>query len=166
MFKSTITTSRVLPKKPQRVSCVDDIFDELFSDFFGDSLNKNYPPYDLIKTSEAEYVLRFALAGWRREDITVARDKNYLYVSSRFAESSQSTDQEKKKELIDKEVYDLPHYYKRGISMRSFSYKFKLQDAHQIRDIIFDNGILTINLELVDVDSDYQELAIGQREKK
>ena len=46
---------------------VFDHFESMFSDM--PSLTTNYPPYNIVKTSENDYLIEIALAGFSREDI-------------------------------------------------------------------------------------------------
>ena len=98
-------------------------------DALQDSTATNYPPYNIIVRDGETYDLEIALAGWSREDIEVATERNVLSVSARRS----GTD--------DRE------YAHKGISQRSFAKNWQLADDAVVDAVKYENGLLTITLK-------------------
>ena len=91
-----------------------------------------YPPHNIIK-SDNNYILEFALAGWKESEITVELEKNILKVTGKKADSEDSEQ-------------DFVH---RGIANRSFFSQFTIGDNIKIVDGKLEDGVLTINMDLI-----------------
>ena len=89
-----------------------------------------FPPYNIRKEGDFNYVIEMALAGFGKDDIEVEVAENTLSVRS-----------DGKKDTDDS-VY-------RGISFRRFDRKFTLADDIVVNDASLENGMLTINLERI-----------------
>ena len=98
-------------------------------DALQDSTATNYPPYNIIVRDGETFDLEIALAGWSREDIEVATERNVLTVSARRS----GTD--------DRE------YAHKGISQRSFAKNWQLADDAVVDSVKYENGLLTITLK-------------------
>lgn len=92
----------------------------------------NYPPYDLVELSEGRYEIRYALSGFKKEDIVVETDRRVLTIEGNKAEE---------------ETEDLERYHHKGISRKSFTRKFQLGEHIYIKGVDLSDGILTIKLE-------------------
>lgn len=90
-----------------------------------------YPFYNIIQTDETNWVIEMALAGYSKNNITVSLEEGDLIVSGKQIEEE------------DK------NYIHRGIALRSFKKSFKLNEWHVIRSAKMENGILSIEVELV-----------------
>ena len=91
----------------------------------------NYPPYNLVKESSIDFRLEIALAGYRREDIEVTTEWNKLFIE---AKKSSDTDNE---------------YLHQGLAKRAFTRSWTLSDDVEVKDVSFENGLLTIKLNRV-----------------
>lgn len=91
----------------------------------------NYPPYNLIKESSVDFRLEIALAGYKREDIEVTTEWNKLFVE---AKKTGDTDDE---------------YLHQGLAKRAFTRTWTLSDDVEVKDVSFENGLLTIKLNKV-----------------
>ncbi|MDC2966141.1 Hsp20 family protein [Alphaproteobacteria bacterium] len=100
----------------------DNLFDRLF-DIDLESSN-SYPPYNISKVDNNNYIIEMALAGFNKDDIEIELSDSELTVRS------------KKREDSNKDV-NLIH---QGISHRSFNRKFTLSEEMK-------NGMLIIKLE-------------------
>lgn len=98
-------------------------------DALQDSTATNYPPYNIIVRDGETFDLEIALAGWSREDIEVATERNVLTVSARRS----GTD--------DRE------YAHKGISQRSFAKNWQLADDAVVDAVKYENGLLSITLK-------------------
>lgn len=100
-------------------------------DALQDSTATNYPPYNIIVRDEETYDLEIALAGWSREDIEVATERNVLTVSARRS----GTDERE--------------YAHKGISQRSFAKNWQLSDDAVVESVKYENGLLIVTLKKV-----------------
>jgi molecular chaperone IbpA len=91
----------------------------------------NYPPYNLIKESSVDFRLEIALAGYKREDIEVTTEWNKLFVE---AKKSGNSDDE---------------YLHKGLAKRAFTRTWTLSDDVEVKDVSFEDGLLTIKLNRV-----------------
>lgn len=113
-------------------------FDRLFDTFesrFANQLSSNYPPYNVIKLNEREYQVEIAVAGFKKEEISVEIDGELLTVKG----SVSATDSD----------VSVKHYLHRGLSSRDFVRQFTLAEHIKVRTASIQNGILTVNLERV-----------------
>ena len=94
-----------------------------------------YPPYNIRKEDDFNFVIELALAGFSEKDVEIELTENVL--------SIRSTGEKGKQNL------DTPDYVHRGIANRSFSRKFTLADDIIVRGAEFENGLLNITLERV-----------------
>ena len=68
----------------------DDVFDHFESMFDGPSLSvgSNYPPYNIVKTSDNKFDVEVALAGFNKKDINVSVENGMLTIESKEDEKS------------------------------------------------------------------------------
>lgn len=92
----------------------------------------SYPPYNIEKTGETNYVLTMALAGFHPEDVDVIQEENTLVVRGRVPENSR-----------DRE------WLHRGIATRAFERRFVLADHTEIEQAELVNGLLAIAVRQV-----------------
>ena len=107
----------------------DNLFDRLF-DIDLESSN-SYPPYNISKVDENNYIIEMALAGFNKDDIEIELADSELTVRS------------KKRDDSNKDV-NLIH---QGISHRSFNRKFTLSEEILVKNAEMKNGMLIIKLE-------------------
>ena len=110
---------------------LDNIFHAL-GQFDAQSQQPKYPPHNIIK-SDNNYILEFALAGWKESEITVELEKNILKVTGKKADSEDSEQT----------------FQHRGIANRSFFSQFTIGDNIKIVDGNLKDGVLTINMDLI-----------------
>ena len=108
-------------------------FDNLFDRLFDIDLESSgtYPPYNISKVDDNNYIIEMALAGFNKDDIEVELADSELTVRS------------KKREDSNKDV-NLIH---QGISHRSFNRKFTLSEEILVKNAEMKNGMLIIKLE-------------------
>ena len=107
----------------------DNLFDRLFDMDLESS--SSYPPYNISKVDDNNYVIEMALAGFNKDDIEIELADSELTVRS------------KKREDSNKDV-NLIH---QGISHRSFNRKFTLSEEILVKNAEMKNGMLIIKLE-------------------
>ena len=91
----------------------------------------SYPPYNIERTSEDEYRITMAVAGFAPEDINIEVKGNALTVSGKKAEKP-----EQKGEFLHQ-----------GIASRAFERRFQLADHVQVNGAGMENGLLHISLK-------------------
>ena len=109
----------------------DTIFDRLMN-FSPTQQESGYPPYNIRKVDDYNYVIEIALAGFSERDIEVEVADGVLSVRSK-----------EDKDTVETE------YVHRGIARRSFARKWTLSDDMIVNGAEFQNGLLNINLEKV-----------------
>jgi molecular chaperone IbpA len=110
-------------------------FDSLFNDVerrFANSVQTNYPPYNVLKHDDDHFEIEIAVAGFDREDVTIEVDQNLLTIKgARLKEE------------------DTSKYLHRGLAARDFERTFTLADYMIVGDAELTNGILRVKLTRV-----------------
>ena len=108
-------------------------FDSLFEKLFDMDLDTSntYPPYNIRKLDDNNYIIEMALAGFNKDNIEIELANGELTVKS------------KKKDNPERDV-NLIH---QGISLRSFVRKFTLSDEIIVKNAEMKDGMLTVKLE-------------------
>ena len=109
----------------------DRIFDHLSRYVDNNTTSTGFPPYNIRKEGDYNYVIEMALAGFGKKDIEVE-----------VAEGTLSVKSVKENTEDDSTVY-------RGISYRKFERKFTLAEDLIVNGATLENGMLTIDLERV-----------------
>ena len=109
----------------------DRIFDNLSRYTTDNVQSTGFPPYNIRKEGDYNYVIELALAGFGKDDIEVEVADGTLSVRS-VKENSED----------DSTVY-------RGISYRRFERKFTMADDIVVNGAKLENGMLTVDLERV-----------------
>ena len=109
----------------------DRMFDHLNRYVANNSTSTGFPPYNIIKGGDYNYVIEMALAGFSKDDIEIEVADGHLAVRSI-------------KENVENK--DTIH---RGISYRKFDRKFTLADDIVVKEASLENGMLNINLERI-----------------
>ena len=110
---------------------LDRVFDQLNTYVANNATSTGFPPYNIRKDGEYNFVIEMALAGFGKKDIEVEVADGTLTVKS-VKENSED----------DSTLY-------RGISYRRFERKFTLADDIIVKDAKLENGMLSIDLERV-----------------
>ena len=105
---------------------MDEYFDRLFNLH---ETSSNYPPYNLVQINNVESRLEIALAGFKKEEVHVYTEYGKLFVEG----------QKEDKESDSNYVY-------KGLAQRSFTRAWTLSDDTEVREVTFDNGLLTVKL--------------------
>lgn len=107
-------------------------FDQLFNDVerrFANSVQTNYPPYNVLKHDDNTFEIEVAVAGFDREDITIEVDQNLLTIKGQRLKDD-----------------DASKYLHRGLAARDFERSFTLADHIIVGDAELTNGILRVKL--------------------
>jgi molecular chaperone IbpA len=111
-------------------------FDSLFTDFeqrFANSVNNNYPPYNILKRDTDTYEIQVAVTGFAPEEIVVEVDRNQLII----------------KGVIDREEEGEVQYIHRGLAGRNFTRVLPLAEHIEVGQAKIKNGVLSIELTRV-----------------
>ena len=121
LLPSTVGFDRLL-------TTIDDFTDKMMTE---KSLKPTYPPYNIIKENDRDYVIEIAISGFKREDIDISLEKNQLIVTG-----SLKDDEAKKRSYLHK-----------GIGTRNFTHNFTLNDTVIVKSADIVDGLLVIQLE-------------------
>lgn len=109
----------------------DNMFDEMMR--VTSQQTTNYPPHNILKIDENNFVVQLAVAGFAEGEININVEKNVLTVTG-----SSTRDNEFGAE-----------YLVQGISMRDFERSFTLAEYVEVSGASITNGILSIRLERI-----------------
>lgn len=110
----------------------DDQFNRLAK--VHDELTKNipsYPPYNIKKVADNQYVIEIAVAGFGQSDIEITLDENKLVVKGNAANDENE------------------NFLFKGIANRAFTRTFALDDQIVIQDAEMLNGMLRVFMEKI-----------------
>jgi molecular chaperone IbpA len=107
-------------------------FDNMFK-YANQLSNSNYPPHNIIKTDDDNYVIELAVAGFKKSEITVEVDRESLIISG----------------TKDKDPATAVEYLHRGLSSRDFTRQFTLAEHVVVKNATIQDGILSVYLERV-----------------
>jgi molecular chaperone IbpA len=105
-------------------------FDRLFSMMDGFEAAPGYPPYNIERTSENEYRVSVAVAGFGEDELSIESKENTLTIKG-----SKQTKTEQDGEVL------YP-----GIAARAFERVFQLADYVQVKNAALENGLLHVDL--------------------
>ena len=114
----------------------DRVFDQLNRYVDNNATSTGFPPYNIRKEGDNNYVIEMALAGFGKEDIEVEVADSTLSVRST-------------KKPLNEDVASNDDTVYRGISYRKFDRKFTLAEDVVVNGAKLDNGMLTVELERV-----------------
>ena len=105
------------------------INDDYLDRFFNVSHTSNYPPFNLIQVNNVESRLEVALAGFKKDEVSVYTEFGKLFVEGKKTES------ENDGEFVHK-----------GLAQRSFERQWTLAEDTEVRQVSFDDGLLVVEL--------------------
>lgn len=106
----------------------DHLFDEL--DRVAKQAHDHYPPHNIVKTGESEYLIELAVAGFSRDEITIEVKDRSLTINGEHVSQGRE-------------------YIHRGISTKRFKRTFRLSEYVQVSGADLADGILAIQLKYV-----------------
>ena len=131
MVSNTLTLLDNFNKLTPYAVGFDRVFDNLNRYVDNNVTSTGFPPYNIRKEGDYNYVIEMALAGFGKDDIEVEVAENTLSVRS-----------DKKADTDDYAIH-------RGISYRRFDRKFTLADDIVVTGATLENGLLRIDLERI-----------------
>ena len=109
----------------------DRVFDNLQRYVDKNVTSTGFPPYNIRKKGDYNYVIEMALAGFGKKDIEVEVSESNLSIRS-----------------VKENIEDDSTIY-RGISYRRFERKFTVADDVVVNSAALENGMLMIKLERI-----------------
>jgi HSP20 family molecular chaperone IbpA len=122
-------TAADLPALMEKITKNSIGLDNYFDDFFKIQTPSNYPPYNLVQLNNHESRLEVALAGFKKDEVKVYTEFGKLHVEG--IKEGKETDVE---------------YTHRGLAQRSFTRTWQLSDDCEVRQVVFADGLLTVEL--------------------
>ena len=95
---------------------------------FWESTNATYPPFNIIQQNNHESTLEIALAGFKKKEVKVYTEHGKLVVEGKKDEKKEN------------------EYVHRGMAQRSFQRGWQLTDDVEIKEVSFEDGLLSISL--------------------
>ena len=118
-----------LPELFEKISRNSIGMDDYLNKFWDSPTTSNYPPYNLIEVNNVESRLEIALAGFKKDEVSVYTEFGKLYVEGKKEESK-----------------DAGEFVHKGLAQRSFTRVWTLSDDTEIRDVRFNDGLLVVEL--------------------
>jgi molecular chaperone IbpA len=131
MVNTTLTVDNPFDRVRTYSIGFDRMFDRLFDE---NVVTTNYPPYNIVKTSDEKYAIEIAIAGFSKNDIEIETEENTLVIKTSDKEEEDKNDVE---------------YLHKGISARAFKRSFSLADDVVVKGATFENGLLIVDLERI-----------------
>lgn len=105
-------------------------FDRIFNQLDNvRATTKTYPPHNVIKLDDTNWLVELAAAGFNKGDLSVELNENTLTIrGQRVAQEDR-------------------YYLYRGLAMRNFEKSLYLQDHVKVKNVEFRDGMLNIYLE-------------------
>ena len=114
-----------------------------------DIAQSGYPPYNIRKLNDLQYVVELAIAGFSKSDIEVEVTDGTLTIRTAIVKDDGADNDE--------------NFVHRGIAKRTFSRQFNLSDDIIVKNADLKDGMLIVNLERVIPDEKKPRLIpIGQ----
>ena len=107
-------------------------FDHLFNEleYTAKHSNDHYPPHNIIKTSDSDYLIELAVAGFSQDELTVEVKDRTLTVTGEHVSKGRN-------------------FIHRGISTKKFKRNFRLSEHVNVHGADIQDGILAIELKYV-----------------
>ena len=119
-----------LPELFEKISRNSIGMDDYLNRFWDDvGTTSNYPPYNLVQVNNVLSKLEIALAGFKKDEVSVYTEFGKLSVEGKKEESKN----------------DGEFVYK-GLAQRSFTRQWTLADDTEVRSVEFADGLLTVEL--------------------
>lgn len=111
-------------------------FDRLFNEVerrAANSAQNNYPPCNIYRTSDTDYVVEIAVTGFSKDEITVEIDHNELVIRAERHEEDNGA----------------VEYIHRGLAARDIEKRFGLTEHMEVGEAKVANGLLTVYIKVI-----------------
>ena len=114
---------------PQTFVGFEHLLNEL--DFiWGRHASDNYPPHNVVKVAEHEFLIELAVSGFAKDEIEIEQKERTLSISG-------------KHEKLNRD------YVHQGISTKQFKRQFRLSEYVEVNGATHKDGILSVHLKVV-----------------
>ena len=96
----------------------------------------NYPPYNLVHVNDNETVIEIALAGFSEDEISVYTENLYTEKGHLIVTATKSAADERT-------------FLYKGLASRDFTRRWALAEDTEVGDVLYKDGLLTIQLTRV-----------------
>ena len=124
----------------------DHLLNEL--DHVARHANDHYPPHNILKTGETDYLIELAVAGFSREELSIeVKDRTLTIIGEHVSKGRE--------------------YIHRGISTKKFKRTFRLSEHVQVHGADLKDGVLSVELKyVVPEELRPRKIEIGHYEEK
>ena len=102
-------------------------FDKMFDKLTSFDAGSAYPPFNVVKVTDDEFVIQLAVAGFSKDNLTVTEENGTLVVAG------------------ENESNETNYLYK-GIGMRKFVKRFALAEHMHVKSTWYENGLLSVSV--------------------
>ena len=103
--------------------------DDYLNRFWESPTTSNYPPYNIVQVNNVESRLEIALAGFKKDEVSVYTEFGKLYVQGKKEESKGDGE-----------------FVHKGLAQRSFTRVWTISDDTEVRGVEFTDGLLVVQL--------------------
>ena len=118
-----------LPELLEKIQRNSIGMDDYLNRFWDSPTTSNYPPYNIVQVNNVESRLEIALAGFKKDEVSVYTEFGKLYVEGKKEESDTHGE-----------------FVHKGLAQRSFSRVWTISDDTEVRAVRFDDGLLVVEL--------------------
>jgi HSP20 family molecular chaperone IbpA len=118
-----------LPELLEKINRNSIGLDDYLNRFWDSDVTTNYPPYNLVQINNVLSKLEIALAGFKKDEVSVYTEFGKLSVEGKKEESK-----------------DDGEFVHKGLAQRSFTRHWTLADDTEVRSVRFDDGLLVVAL--------------------
>ena len=118
-----------LPELLEKISRNSIGMDDYLNRFWDLDTTSNYPPYNIVQVNNVESRLEIALAGFKKDEVSVYTEFGKLYVEGKKEESK-----------VDGE------FVHKGLAQRPFTRVWTISDDTEVRAVEFNDGLLVVQL--------------------
>jgi molecular chaperone IbpA len=124
----------------------DHLLNEL--DHVARHANDHYPPHNILKIGETDYLIELAVAGFSREELSIeVKDRTLTIIGEHVSKGRE--------------------YIHRGISTKKFKRTFRLSEHVQVHGADLKDGVLSVELKyVVPEELRPRKIQIGHYEEK
>ena len=123
----------------------DHLLNEL--DYVAKHSKDNYPPHNVLRTGETDYLIELAVAGFSSNELDIEVKDRTLMITGEHESKGRE-------------------YIHRGISTKRFKRTFRLSEHVEVHGAEFKDGILSVHLKYVVPESlRPRKIAIGHNEE-
>ena len=118
-----------LPELLEKINRNSIGMDDYLNRFWDLDTTSNYPPYNIVQVNNVESRLEIALAGFKKDEVSVYTEFGKLYVEGKKEESK-----------VDGE------FVHKGLAQRPFTRVWTISDDTEVRAVEFSDGLLVVQL--------------------